>query len=438
MITMPTKNQPQEKRVAMIITRSLDDESYISRVRTLRAIHTAIDSSFGADVFRLRNILETRKVSDLLYAAWILLVNLLKFSPLPLQCAFYASRSDINRIASTISRTGYEKVYLDSVRCLVLLRALTRDRKTRQLVADFDDLLSRRMRIVAANRMPLSLGFAQKYFPSMLRRAIEGPLAQLINRHEAATLPRAESEIANFVNSIVLVSEAERKILSRQLPSQTPASIYAIPPPARAVTDSPGVQAPLRFVFIGSDRQIHNRLSIELLLQMWRQLEPQTPLHIYGKQQRTAPVRNIVWHGFVDDISNVYSEGSILLLPALLSGGIKTKVIEAWAHGRPVLGNAAAFEGLQIPEYPLRLPEADWVPLLLAPEEHLPVFQQASRLGHHFINTDLSPARYRSLWCTAITATGADQRHPRATSEDDRVALLIRNPDCSAHPPSPQ
>jgi glycosyltransferase involved in cell wall biosynthesis len=434
---MHTKSAARGERVAMIITRSLDDESYISRVRTLRAIHTAIDSGFGADVYRLHNILETRKPGDLLYAAWIFLVNLLKFSPLPLQCIFYATRSDIRRITSAISREGYENVYLDTVRCLVLLRAITRDRKNRRLVADFDDLFSRRMRIVAANRMPLSLGFARKYFPAILRRAIEGPLAQLINRHEAATLPRAELEIANTVNSIVLVSEAERKLFSQQLPTRISASVHAIPPPARVVTDSPGLKPPLRFVFIGSDRQIHNRLSIEFLLKMWRQLQPGTPLHIYGKQQAAPPVNNVVWQGFIDDISEVYSEGSILILPALLSGGVKTKVIEAWAHGRPVLGNPAAFEGLQIADYPTRLPETDWTPLVLAPQEHLTRFQHAARLGHRFIVTDLSPARYGSLWCMAIAANGTGQRHPHTPSQDDRISFLVRNPG-SAHPPAPQ
>jgi len=427
-------------RVAMIITRSLDDEPYLSRVRTLREIHTAIDSAFGADVYRLHNILETKKPRDLLCAAWIFLINVLKFSPLPLQCIFYAARSDIKKLTSAIGENGYEKIYLDTVRCVVLLRAIRRlpdSHGNRRITVDFDDLFSRRMRTVATSKMPLSLGFAQKYFPAILRRTIEGPLSRLINRHEAATLPRVEYEIANTVNSIILVSETERRLFAERLCRRASASIHAIPPPARPQTDAPGVRPPIRFVFIGSDRQIHNRLSIDFLLNMWRTIQPATSLHIYGTQQTTPSVHNVIWHGFVAQISDVYSENSILILPALLSGGVKTKVIEAWAHGRPVLGNHAAFEGVQISEYPLQLPETAWTPLVTAPWEHLETFQRAAHLGLQFINTNLSPARYQSLWCTAITQPTATPALHRTASEDEGLNSVDRPRLRNLQPPTP-
>ena len=429
---MLTANSSPSTRVAMIITRSLDDEPYLSRVRTLRAIHTAIDGAFGADVYRLHNILETRKPSNLLYAAWVFLINVLKLSPLPLQCLFYANNSDIKKIISAISAKGYDKIYLDTVRCVVLLRAMKRLRGSPaklRITVDFDDLFSRRMRTVVTSQMPLSLGFAQKYFPAVLRRMIEGPLSRLVNYHEAATLPHIEHEIANTANSIVLVSEAERKLLADRVSQHAAACIYAIPPPALPQTDSPGVHGPIRFVFIGSDRQIHNRLSIGFLLNMWRTLEPETPLHIYGKQQTAVSVRNIIWHGFVDEISDVYSDGSVLILPALLSGGVKTKVIEAWSHGRPVLGNHAAFEGVQISEYPLQLPETEWAQFVTAPHEHLAAFQRAAQLGLQFIKTKLSPTRYRSLWCAAL----APQEHATETS-DERVTPTVHQ--CRSSPNS--
>lgn len=403
---MPTTNSPTTSRVAMIVTRSLDDEPYLSRVRTLRAIHTAIDTTFGADVYRLQSILETKNLHDILYAGWVLLVNLLRFSPLPLQCILYTTRSNIKEISSAIEANGYERVYLDTVRCISLLRAVTKlnnNQRNLSITVDFDDLFSRRMHTVVLNKMPLSLGFAQKYFPTAIRRAIEGPLARLINRHEAATLSHVEHEIAYTANSIVLVSQTERTLFAKSLSHSASAVIHAIPPPALPQTNSSNVTPPVRFVFIGSDRQIHNRLSINFLLEMWRRLKPTTELHIYGKQQAPQRVPNVIWHGFVDELSDVYTNHSILILPALLSGGVKTKVVEAWAHGRPVLGNHAAFEGVQIPEYPLQIQETDWTSLVTKPNEHLATYEHAAQLGLQFVRTRLSPAYYGQLWRKAMT-----------------------------------
>ena len=371
----------------------------------MRANHAAINSSFGADIYRLHSILETRKAGDFFYAAWVFLINLFKLRPIPLQCVLYAANSDIRKLASTLSNNGYKTIYLDTVRCLVLLRTITKKRGHSRIIVDFDDLFSRRMKTVARTRMPLSLGFAQKYFPAAVCRAIEGPFAQLINRHEAATLPRAELEIANIASSIVLVSRVEQELLTQRLPSSVSATIYAIPPPARVVRPSTEVSPPLRFVFIGSDRQIHNRLSIDFLIQLWRALAPETTLHIYGKQRSTPSVKNIIWHGFAEELATVYSAGSVPLLPALLAGGIKTKVIEAWTYGRPVLGNPAAFEGIQIPGYPLEIPEGDWNQFIRSPERYLSAFREAASLGLTYVATKLSPEQHRSLWELAISST---------------------------------
>jgi len=49
-------------------------------------------------------------------------------------------------------------------------------------------------------------------------------------------------------------------------------------------------------------------------------------------------------------------------------GGIKTKIVEAWSFGCPVLGNLEAFEGLTDLGYPLALPLDGWGAWLAAPE----------------------------------------------------------------------
>ena len=106
---------------------------------------------------------------------------------------------------------------------------------------------------------------------------------------------------------------------------------------------------------------------------MWQRLAPPAELVIVGRLQRTYPsVRNVTYAGFVADLRDVYTADSVLLTPAFAAGGVKTKVVEAFAYGCPVLGNHATFDGLPLPKsYPLRLPLRALDEVVAQPERHL-------------------------------------------------------------------
>jgi glycosyltransferase involved in cell wall biosynthesis len=113
--------------------------------------------------------------------------------------------------------------------------------------------------------------------------------------------------------------------------------------------------APPRFVFIGSDRQSQNRLTIEYLMKIWESARPAAPLVIAGPMVRTwPPVENVSFTGWLEDTSVLYTPGSIMITPSFIRGGIKTKVLQAFAHGCPAVGNDATFEGLPLEGYPFR------------------------------------------------------------------------------------
>jgi len=391
----------------MVVTRPLEDAAGFGRVRTLCSIREALGTGFETTIFRLRNLLETHRIGDFAHAFWTGVTGLIRLRPRALQCLFYAPRSELERLANDIARGGFDAIYLDSVRCQSLLQALRGRGLSCRIVVDFDDLMSRRMQLLVEGRQPLSLGFVGELFPRWLRRATEGLFSALLARYEALALKQAEAEMASMAQAIVLVSSTESALLQQRLP-RAAAQVHAIPPPSHAERTSIPVAPPFRFVFIGSDKLLQNRLSIEFLVELWRRLEPRSVLHIYGRQERRLPdARNVAWHGFVDEIREVYMGGSILLLPVLLAGGIKTKAIEAWAHGRPVLGNAAAFEGLDVEGYPLVLPETDWAPYVLTPERYQDAWSVAARIGNAFVRTELTQGRYTSSWVSVMTPAGA-------------------------------
>jgi len=57
----------------------------------------------------------------------------------------------------------------------------------------------------------------------------------------------------------------------------------------------------------------------------------------------------------------------------MIGGGVKTKVLEAFAFGAPVIGNALTFESM-----PLNIADkAELVALLKSPDQHQALFDQA-------------------------------------------------------------
>jgi glycosyltransferase involved in cell wall biosynthesis len=384
-------------RIAIITTRDLAEQN--GRTPIIREIVRTLGETEEVALFRLHSITEIGRIGAILGAAVTWIVSLIRLSPLPLQCVLYAARSECREITKRIQDFDADCVYLDTVRCQVLLRRLRRSLPHLHVVTDFDDLMSHRAAYLRRNRLPFAPGHVAKHFPPWLRYLVEAPLAQAIVTYEAATLPGAENEVARASAATVLLSPVDRDRLRRRPALAGHGTVHSILPATRIQGSAWDGVPPLRFVFIGSDFYLQNRTALDFLVRIWREEGLSTPLHVYGRQRfpRTSPPA-IRWHGFVEALSEVYQPGSIALAPSLDRGGIKTKVIEAWAWGCPVLGNPAAFEGLAIKDYPLVLPEADWPALMARPEAYLDLWAAAARIGNSFVGESLLPEGFEQAW----------------------------------------
>ena len=381
------------QRIAFVSTRDLDQPN--GRTLILGPVIRSLRRHHQLDILPLRSVMQTRKPRDVVGAVLAWGKSLLRGRPLPLQCLLYASAAEAERLARQIRDGKYDVVYLDTVRCQILLRALRRLAPDIHVVSDFDDLMSRRAAFLARQGLPFLSGHVGPQLPGWLRWLIEVPLARLITAYEALTLPAAENEVVRNSDVTVLLSPVERRMLE----TRSGVAVISIPPAVPLEAPAWRHAETLRFVFIGSDRQLQNRTAIDALLDSWRRVAPTTELHIFGRQGRPNPaVPGVVWHGFVEDLAEVYQPGSIALVPATVAGGIKTKVAEAWAWGCPVLGNEIAFEGLEIAGYPLVLPLGQWDPLLTDPVAHFALWARAARQGSDFVRESLAPQISERAW----------------------------------------
>jgi hypothetical protein len=398
----------------MIVTRDLHEA--VGRARTLSAIGAAVEQTSRVRLFRIRALCESPTVLDIVRAALLWLASAMRGRPMPLQCLLYARRSEICRIVAALKEERCHAVYVDGVRTLALARELRRRLPGTRIVGDFDDLMSRRFALLAERRLPLSVGYVRSLLsPALVRLAEGGPVARLLLGYEARTLSGAETEMLAICDAVTLVSSAEAELLRNGGHSSARRKVHAIVPPVEIRSAACRSRPPFRFIFIGSDRQVQNRLSLDVLTTLWAQLRPATTLHIYGSQTRRPPdIPGIQWHGFVSDLRDVYAPGTVLLIPAVLPGGIKTKVLEAFSFGCAVLGNPVAFEGLDIPNYPLCLSEREWARYVTAPETQAATIAAAAELGRAFVAAAGSRGRYVEAWAEVLTGVPGGKLLPDA------------------------
>jgi len=383
--------------IAIVLTRELNVAG--GRPAILKNVVAALAQGHDVELIRLRNVLELHSVMALTRAFCTWAMSVLRMRPLPLQCVLYGDWTEVTSVCTRIGEGYFDAVYLDTIRCHMLLRAIRGRLRDIHVITDFDDLMSRRMSMIHEQNFPLATGNIAVSAPSWLKRLLSGPAARFISWYEFATLRRSESEAVARSDAVVLVSRHERDELRRDMPVVLQARIYCVSPmmPLRSRPQTGPFHH--RFVFIGSDRLLQNRAAIDCLIGMWRRLRPSPPLHIFGDQSRPPqPADGVIWHGAIPDLAKVYEPGSILLLPSPFGGGCKTKVAEAWAFGCPVLGNAAAFEGFDLADYPLNLPQDVWDDYICHPERFDSVWTSAAQAGWDFVERDLSPQRFGTAW----------------------------------------
>jgi glycosyltransferase involved in cell wall biosynthesis len=110
-----------------------------------------------------------------------------------------------------------------------------------------------------------------------------------------------------------------------------------------------------RLLFVGNLTYGPNveaaRLLVEQVLPIVRRHHPQASLDLVGRHERRladlcAPGVRV--HGMVEELEPCYSATDIVVAPVLHGGGTRIKVLEAFAHNRPLVATPLAVAGLAV------------------------------------------------------------------------------------------
>ncbi len=348
----------------------------------------------------LASVLETPAMGPVLRTGAWAVGSLVRRRPLSLQATLFAGPARNRSLADTLIRSDPDVVYLDGVRTFPLFLALLERGKPRRLVVDFDDLMSRRMsEYWESGAVPL--GYVDKKLPRWARGLISHrTLGRVVLRYERSMLERVERAMTEGGDGAVLVSSVDASLLRSRLPQALSSKIWTIPPCVDIVRPVGAADGPPTFVFIGSDEQAHNRLTIRYLLSTWQSCRPAAKLVIAGPMVRSWPVvENVVFTGWIENPSDLYRPGSVMIAPSFTRGGIKTKVLHAFAHGCPAVGNEATFEALPLPGYPFCFTTDEQLREFLRDARHrTAALHEAAAVGQRCLSQHFSREGFERAW----------------------------------------
>jgi glycosyltransferase involved in cell wall biosynthesis len=384
-------------RVLMVVTRDIPAQAESGRERTMSFIKRALSAGAAIDTVRLYSVLERRSVGRILSVMWAALSGLLRSQPIPLQTLLFYAPGYAAQLDEAVRRSQPQAVYFDGVRSGIYALALRRRYPQLNLVCDFDDLMSRRIEVLAERRQPISVGYLKKLVPGWVQKhLLDGVVARAIQAYEHRALRGLENRISQACDKVVLVSSVDARHLREQQPG---GAVEVIPPFMEAQRPLQELKEIKRFIFIGADSLLQNRLTIEYLVAAWQRLRPETELHIFGKLTGSYPqVERVSFRGFIDDVADAYETGSVLLAPSFVGGGVKTKVLEAFSHGVIPVGTETTFEGIHADCCKLTLTERQLEDLIQQPQHWLSIINSAGAIAAQGVANNHSSQLLGQRW----------------------------------------
>lgn len=411
----------------MVMTRDIPPEAANGRERTLRFIQEAIGGEVELNKFTIRSVFESGGFAAKCGALMRVLRGLLTGAPCALQVAMFSDHEKLSELVGVIGTFEPEVIYFDGIRLADYAVGVRGVVGPRPIIMDFDDLMSRRAKMLLDARLPLSAGYLAKFIP---RRVVElanaSVLRSAVLRYEGYCLARHERETVEAAHAVTLVSTADAGELNSLVGSQGMRKIHVISPPMTAARPLARPETPLRFVFIGADSQVQNRMSIDYLLDVWKRLAPATPLVIYGRMSREyEPIENVRFAGFAPSHDDVYTRNSIAICPAFLGGGIKSKVIEAISHGCAPVGNATAFEGIGFHDESLAMTGAELERFVVDPLPRLDAVMDAAAAFLAYCEANHSVSVFTTQWRNLLALPPTMQKQPAAAQLPATQALHL-------------
>ena len=197
--------------------------------------------------------------------------------------------------------------------------------------------------------------------PERMQANTHNPFLKVGLGREATLLKQYETKTCKAFDHVVCVSEKDRPLLEKMVfnsdakadhtrPAFTTIPICIDPSetqPVLPLTNHPNL------LFIGGMNWPPNAEGMGWFARevMPRVLEKIPEAHCFaiGKQpnEDVTKAQGIITPGYVEDLEPYWQQCRAFVVPLLSGGGMRVKILDAWAHGLPVISTTIGAEGIE-------------------------------------------------------------------------------------------
>jgi len=174
-------------------------------------------------------------------------------------------------------------------------------------------------------------------------------------RAQARSFRRLEKKFLCRFERIMTASEIERDQLRAQigeLPTETWPNVVSLP---RQVAN-PASHEGWHLLFVGSMGHLPNRVAVhhaarEILPRLQTIAGRRVVLRVAGAGGSEADfdgLQHVEWLGMVPDLTPLYADTDLVIVPLQAAGGTRIKILEAFAHRKAVVSTRMGAEGLNV------------------------------------------------------------------------------------------
>lgn len=248
---------------------------------------------------------------------------------LPLQVLYYRSKKMRQLIQEKLASDKYDAAYIHLFRMVQYLE----NTQGIYRIVDLTDVISREI----ARSMPY-----------------RNRLSRLLYTFEHPRIHQYERLVARHIEEVWLISEADRRELSKDCPV---ANIQVVTNGIDIGRFFPTGESPHpnSIIFTGHFGVAHNvdaaRVLAYHVLPLVQQAIPNSTLTLVGAEPSREVIKLGNLHGvhvtgYVSDLNAFLNQNAVFAAPLRFSAGIQNKVLEAMAAARPVITSSIVNEGL--------------------------------------------------------------------------------------------
>lgn len=359
---------------------------------SIRAMLTTLDPTLAVDeIFvhpqhnRLWRV--CRQVFDILWS---------QFSKYPAKVNHFRTQSFRSRLASSLAVQPYSLFVINGAEMLWTL-----------------DLLPKDLPILF-----ISHNIEHRLYEQQVARYDSVPCLGRLLRADAEKFKRFEIDHLRRVNTIITITDEDRKVLHDFCPEARIATIlpsFDYQTQTRTISSRTG---PLRLGFLGNLEWWPNSRSLQWFLdKIWPQVSSGLELHLYGQGSAALDDgRRIFGHGFVRDLSQVWSGVDLMIQPITCGAGINVKVAESIYNRMPIVATPLALRGIMLHKDPAIkvLAEAhEWITYLNSPEPAILACATARQDNADLFSLSKNAVILKTLLTTDRTHTQGNSPWPR-------------------------